>query len=293
MTDLMRRMRARLEGLDGFDIAAMLTLMTLMLYGDSVWYARVLVRALCPLGIVFARVRRSPAFWLALASGLATSVYHDWWTKDNHKYLMAYWCLAMWGTLQTSDPATALRKSARWLIAGCFAFATFWKTMTPDFMDGRFFQFSLLFDERLSGIGRELADLSDQQITANKDAIKQLTGWIDTTRFVSLQGMDALRPWALKMAWWTVLIEGAVAVAFLAPDGSALAKTRNAMLLAFVVSTYLLAPVLGFACILLAMGLAQCHPRDTFGRVGYIAGFVALQFYMSPWKEIAGVAHGT
>ena len=89
------------------------------------------------------------------------------------------------------------------------------------------------------------------------------------------------------LTWWTLAIEGAVALAFLGPGRSWLGRHRDHLLITFTATTYLAAPVLGFGWLLLVLGLAQC--RSTVGhlRVLYVAAFVAVRIGATPILDLA------
>ena len=94
---------------------------------------------------------------------------------------------------------------------------------------------------------------------------------------VTLTSSEAMARVALISSWWTLLIEGAVAIAFLVPSRK-LEGWRDGLLLLFLGTTYFLLPVLGFAYTLAAMGLAQ-SPKDAKGvRLAYIGMLGLLQF---------------
>jgi hypothetical protein len=86
------------------------------------------------------------------------------------------------------------------------------------------------------------------------------------------------------MTWWTVAVEGAVALTFLWPVGRGLSKVRDATLLTFCVTTYAVATVAGFGWLLLALGIAQCQPERRTTQLCYLAVFVLILFYRQvPW----------
>ena len=88
------------------------------------------------------------------------------------------------------------------------------------------------------------------------------------------------------MTWWTVFLEGAVAVAFLWPLERGVSRGRDALLLLFCVTTYAVAPVEGFGWLLIAMGVAQCAPERRRTRLLYLAVFALVLFYRDvPWVE--------
>ena len=88
------------------------------------------------------------------------------------------------------------------------------------------------------------------------------------------------------MTWWTVAIEGLIAVSFLARDRRGMAIVRNSLLLVFAISTYMIAPVRGFGWMLMLLGLAQCDERDRSFRPLYLAAIVVIQAYTLPLASI-------
>ena len=59
---------------------------------------------------------------------------------------------------------------------------------------------------------------------------------------------------------------------------------RHAALLLFCVATYAFAPVAGFGCLLLVLGLAQTSHSDRRTRAFYVAAFfLVLTHAEAPW----------
>jgi hypothetical protein len=97
-----------------------------------------------------------------------------------------------------------------------------------------------------------------------------------------LPSVPALRAAAHALGWATVLLEGVVALAFLAPPALGIGRLRDAALLVFCAGTYALAPVAGFGWLLLAMGAAQS--QSARWRLLYLAVFALVIFYREvPW----------
>ena len=72
------------------------------------------------------------------------------------------------------------------------------------------------------------------------------------------------------MAVWTIVIEGAIAVLFLAPARWIKSQLRNGSLLVFTITTYLVVPVVGFGLLFATMGIAQTHARESRTRAAYL-----------------------
>src|SRR5262245_14685477 len=95
------------------------------------------------------------------------------------------------------------------------------------------------------------------------------------------------------MTWWTVILEGAIAVVFLWPVKQRLSTLRDALLLTFCATIYAVVPVEGFGWLLIALGVAQCDPSRRRTRFLYLAVFALILFYREvPWVDwLAQLSH--
>ena len=67
---------------------------------------------------------------------------------------------------------------------------------------------------------------------------------------------------------------------------------RHNALTAFVVSTYFLMPVPGFAWILVILGLAQCDDGDRPRIVRYLFLLAGMELVILPWRSLLARAAG-
>jgi hypothetical protein len=81
---------------------------------------------------------------------------------------------------------------------------------------------------------------------------------------------------AQAMTWWTLGIEGLVAVLFLWPDGPRILRLRNFVFLLFIVTTYPATKLTVFGWTLTIFGLAQVPPEFKKTRFCYLAVFVGM-----------------
>jgi hypothetical protein len=258
-------------------LALRLTLLLPLLRPLGSGWLRPTVLALAVAGLVMPRVLHHPALWLALAALAGWRVIDGWPLADNHAYLLAYWCLAIALARLAPDPKQALAWNGRALIGLAFGFATLWKALSPDYLDGRFFRVTLVADERLERVTTRLGGIDPDTLHARRAFV---AGHGDAGALA--QGPPAepprLRRLALAATWTTFGLEAAVAVAFLTPLGRR-AWLRHVLLLGFCATTYAVAPVVGFGWLLLAMGVAQCDPDARNLRLAYVAVFVLLILY--------------
>lgn len=289
----------------------LLTVVLLLTAAPPQWYLKGPLIAIFGLGVVYRRWLRKPAFWYVTATLLGTTIYLNWESSDNHKYLFVYWCLALCSALSLpgEQRAAALALTSRWLIGLCMLLAVLWKVSMPDYRDGSFFHYTLLADDRFAqftaAVGgvplddlaenqeridslregpasgkRELPDVAGDQFVeelreANASRLPEIRG-------VALHSSPRINLLAQAMTWWTVAIEGLLAALFLWPDGPRVATLRNLLLICFAATTYFIAPVRGFGWMLMLLGIGQCEDRDRAFRSLFLAALVLIQIYTLP-----------
>lgn len=276
---------SQIAAMDLVDLTLRLTLLTLLLHPIGDWLLRPIILGLVSSSFLFPGLLRNPWLWgvLTVLTGLRVAI--DWQLADNHGYLLCYWCLAVTLALVSHDPRDCLALNGRLLIGWAFAFATLWKLLSPDYLDGRFFRVMMLSDLRFAefaqlagGLTPDLFDTLREFVHQHVDGplLEPLPTPAAPNRFLWL---------AHFLTLWTVGIEGAVAVTFLWPLGRGLSRMRNIVLLSFCVTTYAVATITGFGWLLLAMGVAQCGPKR-WTRFFYLAVFGLILFYSHvPWAE--------
>jgi hypothetical protein len=258
-------------------LALRLTLLLLLLRPFGTGWLRPSILALAVAGLLLPRALHHPALWLALAGLLGWRVIAGWPLADNHAYLLVYWCLAIALVRLAPDPRRALAWNGRALVGLAFAFATLWKLLSPDYLDGRFFRVTLVEDERLECVASALGGIDPEALQARRAFVAQHVDGVGLLGPVP-EETARLRRLAVAATWLTLAVEAAVAIAFLAPLGRR-AWLRHALLLLFCATTYAIAPVAGFGWLLLAMGAAHCEPGARRLRLAYVAVFALLILY--------------
>ena len=239
------------------DVVGGLTLVVLFLTTEKTWVMQIGVVSLAAAAVVDRRLLRHAAYWFALLAVYVVGVRGVVLILDNHEFLLGYWLLALALSRLRPDPSASLATSARLLIGLAFAFATLWKLATPDYTSGNAFHAMLLFDSRFAGLGSAASGLTFAQGVVNYKIFEALRAVGDGAVTVPVIDAPRIRLLALGMTWWTVAIEGLVAVCFLAPPRRWVGRARHVALLVFLGTTYVLAPVMGFGWLLIAMGVAQ------------------------------------
>lgn len=297
---LLTRAPGRWLALDPLVILPPLTLVHLLIHAPQAWYLSVLLVPLFALGLIFRPWLRTPAFWYVTAMLLGTTIYFNWEATDNHKYLFVYWCLALCATfsLPRSEWRGTLADTSRLLIGLCMILATAWKVLTPQYLDGRFFTFELLADERFAHFTSWTTGVSLEALAGNRELRELLVhGHLTGTAVssVELTGGAQVAWLATLLTWWTVLIEGALGLLFVIPTARVakqmpwLPAVRNTLLILFAVTTYSVAPVRGFGWMLMLLGLAQCEDDERTFRWGYLAALLLIQAYTIPVGQLIDI----
>jgi len=277
------------EKLVGDRFIVLVLLMTLILSLLFMDHSRLLMGILyifVPVAILFTTVSKSPIYWTVFGVLMLIGFIPLLATADNHIYLTVYWIIAVALCLWTRDQGYSLALNARLLIGLCFAFATLWKLLSPEFLNGTFFYFTFLTDDRFFDFAELAAGVSQEARLYNIESLETLkssVNRIDSGLFVSSVYLNNI---AVFMAYWTVFIEGWIALAFLAPERFKLSKSRDIPLLIFMITTYPIATVRGFATLLAVLGFAQSQNQNRHMRVIYVLVFISIPLFSLPFERI-------
>jgi len=259
------------------ETARLLTLLMLLLHGPNDWYVKTPLILLSIAGIIVRSVRSSPAFWFAIAMFILAHDIVNWEDVDNHKWLMGWWCIAlgMAALAPREFQLKVIKINARLLLGLCFAFATAWKLLSADYMDSTFFKFELLSDSRFRDAAHYVGGIEIDDMKENRNSRDEFKRSYrkdaETLVSVTLSSGPRIDLMATAMTWWTVLIEGLIALVFLWPGDRLIAIIRATVVLVFAATTYLLAPVLGFGWMVIVLGFAQCPEQHKKLRASFLA----------------------
>lgn len=267
-----------IEQVDPFDVALYSTLLIFMLEKTDI-HSLVL---LCSLGILVRPLIRHPIFWFGLAAVFIVVSWNPWYSPGNHRYLQAYWCLSIAFCFLCSNPKEALAQSARWLIAFAFLFAFIWKIRTPEFIDGRFLEYSLISDYRFIPVAM-LLGLDAEVVIKNSQLLHDYIDVGDISGTVALQTTAVVPVIAKVLTIWTLLVEAAVCIVFFFTPRRVIHILRHVILLVFIITTYSIAPVVGFGWAFVAMGLTHVHLKEKRILIPlYLAAFVIVFLGRNP-----------
>lgn len=268
-------------------IVLRVTAIILLLRPMGPWWVAPFVLGIAGLALIFPRFLQAPATWFALALLVGVRIVEDWPLADNHIYLLAYWCLAIGLALGSHTGIATLARSSRILVGLAFLFAVIWKTaLSPDYLDGRFFEFTFFTDPRFEDAAMLVGGLSPEQLAESRAYLEPLPEGAELLDPPVLHETPPLAAVVHIATWATVFIELLCALAFLLPLTERFALFRHGFLLAFCVVTYAFAPVAGFGWLLLAMGLATVDAEDRPWRAAYVTVWILVLLYDGiPWTQ--------
>lgn len=262
------------------------TALFLLLYGSSTVLLDIPLRVLCGLMLLSPPLLTSQVIWVLICGIVWWVNATDWLWIDNHKILITYWCLVCALAVSAKDTDGVLAWNGRILVGLTFLFATCWKMLAGEYWDGAFLHSVFLLDSRVEAVSTAIGGLSPDALPQNRLLESLLKQFPQQVGSVSLTTSPRLQAFTLAASYWTLLIEGSVAIAFLVKPLRLFSQFRDWFLIVFIATTYFLLPVLGFAYILIIMGFAQCPPKHTAIRVTYIVLFAFLQLSRLPWSSL-------
>lgn len=264
-----------------FGSAKRVTLLLLVLYGAEMWQQEIPVTIWAAVGLVYAPALDSRLFWACLALFQYLSIAPHLYVLDNHQLLMAYWTAALACAGRNSR---LLQLHSRLLLGLCFFLAFVWKLLGGEYLDGSFLEYTMLTDERFFYFARWIGGVDQGDLLTNTARLHSL--FEGETAYVSILGS----PRATLVAWvgsyWTLVSEGMIAFAFLRIGGDTLWRWRHGILLQFMIATYPVATVIGFAWLLTIMGWVQCGKTERGWLVAYAVLLALLQLFRVPWGDL-------
>jgi hypothetical protein len=291
---ILTRLNAPIVAMSTFDLCAVVTFVLLFLYAGTHWYLTIPMRAVCLCAIIIPALRSSSYLWFTCLALLAAANCYDRLLIDNHKYLLTYWVLAMClSSVQTDsdERERVLYFNGRVLIGLCFLFAVVAKCVSADYMNGGFFRQALLLDNRFAHLAWLVGGIDRLTLTNFKYASHDLkTAYLLNAdlRQLSLRSSFRFSLLVWFMSWWTIVIESSIAFVFLWPHNNHVTERGRIYLLwLFLISTYSIALVSGFAWTLAVMGLAQLGKVNAHFRIMYILVVaILLQFYQVEYVDL-------
>lgn len=203
------------------------------------------------------RALRSPWAWFGLATVVGASQYMDWWLIDDHRVATTYWLVALGLSRLADQPQRVLELSARFLLGSLFALAFAWKLLSSQYMATDVFQYALLRDHRFEPVATLAGGADADELELARARIIDFTSTGDLHETIRVSTGPRTEAVAAVFSTWGLLLEGALAAAFLLPLPGRTRRLRPALLVLFCATTYAVVPVVGFGTLLMVVGLAQ------------------------------------
>ncbi len=237
-------------------------LVIFLMYMNDNGYLSIFMPVILFPGILFKELRHNKLYWvLILLFGATFYLILDLvGYVPNHKHIFAYLILAALLSLFAGSPEKSLdsfKIQSRYIIGLCFLFATIGKFLAPEFLNSAFFDFTNTTDPRFFGSTSIFGGIEPQLLKDNEDTFFNFLRTSNVNDSFVLNGADKIEGFSSFLTYWTIFIEGMIGISFLTPSRFKLSKMRNVFLVVFILTTYPIATVTGFAIILAFMGFMQ------------------------------------
>lgn len=274
-----------------------LILITFLFHVEDTDALRIFIPILIVPGILFEKVVYHKGYWFLLA--LLLSYIYLW--RDlldyvpNHKHIYAYTAIAVYLALWLRKSVSLLdgmRIQSKMIIGFCFLFATIGKFLAPEFLQGFFFEFTNATDERFFGFSHYVAGLDMAALHENLNNLNILKDGGESDASFALNTNRNLWFMGIGLSYWTIFIEGMIALSFCLPSGNWISRNRDIFLMLFIVTTYPIATVPGFALLLAALGFFQSLSNKenplNWTSAFYILAFIMVPFFSIPFSRFFG-----
>jgi len=276
------------RNLDLVQTVSLLTLVLTIIFGFDYWLFRIVSRICLLVFVLHPRSLRRPQFWFSLALAGTISIIVEWEQIDNHKYLLNYWLWVLFIVHLFAQPERQQRIilfNARFFLCLIFLAASAQKLSSPSYRSGAMFEHYLYVDSRFKAFGKLIGvdpaagDAVKKRIMFLRSPFAEVEG-----NDIHIPGSDRARVAALAMTWWDVSLQLLIG-ALLLFRRRRTDEIAHVLLLFFIFTTYIPAPVFGFGWIVAIMGFTLA--KDKFPRIAgvYILCFFAILIYQLPWRD--------
>lgn len=279
---------AVLQKIHLLQLTSALTIFLVIIFGFEHWLSKVIVNILFVFALIVPAAIRNAKFWLILAVSSTISLVIDWHVADNHKYLLVYWVWVVWiAHLQNDrdDAEDLLKVQSRFFLVFIFLVAAVQKTLSPTYMSGAMFELKLLFDERfrafayLAGIDLNAIEETRKVTSLLRSPLSQVEG-----NALELGANDWIQTVAKFITWYDLLVQALIGLLFI-PRRMYTDLAAHSLLLFFIFTTYLPAPVFGFGWTLCILGVILAFHRSQWLVWSYFTALIAILLYQAPWRE--------
>ncbi|MBP6974719.1 MAG: hypothetical protein KBB54_02125 [Candidatus Pacebacteria bacterium] len=277
------------EKVDRFNLLGYLTLFMLLFFGPNEWFLLPIYQIALLLSLLFSQMLRSPVLWGTLSFVTFVALFDFWEIVDNHMWLILYWLLVLFLTTLSSrmyktDILDFVKHNAIFMMVFIMGVSVLQKIVGGVFMDGSFFEFTILTDERFYLIAHYLGGISTFDFFNNVDMLSNLS---DPHSPLVIKTSNAVRTVSLIFTYSIVLLEICIATLFLVKNRKARlwAHILNAL---FIITVYFVAPVYAFAFLIAVLAIATLDTDRSSSRLllMYFALLILIFLYKIPWFSL-------
>jgi hypothetical protein len=277
-----------IEGLDLIRVVTFATLYLVIRFGYSDWYVKFATDVALLVFLFSHSVVLAWQFWAILASISTAALILNWETADNHKYLFVYWMWVMTLAHAARDNEVRdkiLRTNARFFLVFIFLAAVLQKYLSPTYMSGSMFELILLTDSRFEAFS-VLVGIDAETIQKVLESLKLLRSPAIglANNEIAIPSSDYIHTVARLITWYDLYVQIAIGALFLFCKRIT-DVLGHVLLLFFIFTTYIPAPVFGFGWTLSVMGLCITKDRFRMLHLIYFFSFVAILLFHIPWRE--------
>lgn len=281
-------LQSYVRDLELVSLTSALTLFLVIIFGFDHWIPKIVTNLLFISVLIFPAVIRNHIFWLLLALASSIALIADWYIADNHKYLLVYWLWVVWIAHLQATPEKAeaiLRWHARFFLIFIFLAAAAQKFFSPSYMSGSMFELKLLNEQRfqafahLIGIEQAISEHATKLAVILRSPLSEIEN-----NAVNIGATDWTHLVAKLITWYDLYVQIAIGLCFI-PRRHYFDLAGHILLLFFVFTTYLPAPVFGFGWTIATLGLVTAYNRIHSLTYWYFGAFLAILLYQMPWRE--------
>lgn len=277
-----------------FAIATQLLVVTYFLFVHELPFNAIVAPILLLPGILFREISTNKIYLSCLMAIFAFLYLYNGLEQriPNHKHLFVYVTILFFisSFYKAKEFVYLFKHGSRLIIGFVFLFATIGKFLAPEFLNGSFFEFTGLVDSRFSGFTAIVTSLSMSELVTMRESFQQL---LNSNNISDLEIQLESTVWkenlSLFMAYWTIFIEGMIAVTFIISTKYKLSMFRDLFLIIFMITTYPIATVPGFAAILTVLAFAQSslHKSELkYLSILYLCIFVLIPIFSFPFYRL-------
>ncbi len=224
---------------------------------------------------------RSRFLWGVLVSSMISFFYKNWYHLDNHLYLFFYWIMAVFIACfigAREDRIKYIKFNACYLVFFTMMISALQKIMSSSYMNGDFFLFTFLTDDRFFPLTFSLFKTNPYDLVKNKLILNE--SFIESNA-VMLWGKSALlEKGSLIFSYFVVGGEFLLGLLFFIPSLSNFHyHFRLSLLFSFIFLVYLFVPVISFGYILTVFAYTLIDSKrkySFFWKVSYLVLFLFL-----------------